>query len=246
MSRSAAVRAVVTGLITGLSLSACSTLPVAPPDLPSTYIPEVDAPSPEPGVPVGPDGFTIAERVALRVSAVTCSQYGNGSAWVLDENTAVTNRHVIEGAVEIELTSYDGRHYVGTSSVLAEHADLALVHIEETFPETATIADSPPTAGGEVYVVGYPEGSRLTTTDGVYRGTVRETLDNYDDRVDQLIAAIKPGNSGSAVVNEVGAVVGVAYAGDGIDGAWSVTLDSLNRFIEDTSLHEPNEAECTR
>lgn len=239
-------RVAATAAVAALTLSACAALPTAPPPLPDTFVPEVAAATPGPAIPVGDDGFTSVERIALRVSVMTCEEYGNGSAWVLDENTAVTNRHVIDGALEIGLTSYDGRHYTATSSVLSESADLALVHIDGTFPETASIADSGPDPRDVLHVVGYPEGGRLTSTAGSYTGTTPETIETGQDDVYELDAHIEPGNSGSPVVNEVGDVVGVAYAAGAEGWSYAVTLDSLTHFLETESAQVPNEAECER
>jgi len=230
--------------VSTLSLAACATLPEAPPPLPATFIPEVTLPSAEPEMPRGSDGFTVVEHIAMRVSVVTCTSYGSGSAWVLDENTVVTNRHVVEGAMEIELTSYDGRHYTGTTSVLDSTADLALVHIDGTFPEVATIADEGPVSAEELYIVGYPEGDRLTTTIGRYQRVVEETLEPGSDDVDFLAAVTKEGNSGSPVANVDGEVLGVLYASNGGGESFAVTLDSVQDFLADESTHEPNVAEC--
>lgn len=227
-----------------LALAACAPLPQAPPPLPATFIPEVALPSAQPQVPVGPDGFSVVERVAMRVSVVTCTEYANGSAWVLDEDTVVTNRHVVEGAVDIELTSYDGRHYTGTTSVLDPTSDLALVHIDGTFPEVATVAAQGPVSAQELYIVGYPEADRLTTTIARYQDRVEETLEPGADDVDFLAAVTKEGNSGSAVANVDGEVVGVLYASNGAGRSYAVTLESLQDFLADPSTHEPNEADC--
>ncbi|GIG54317.1 S1 family peptidase [Demequina activiva] len=233
-------------LATGtLAIAGCAPLPTAPQELPATFIPEVEAPSPWPEMPVGEDGFTVVERVAVRVSAVTCDSYQTGSAWVLDENTVVTNRHVVEDAVEIELTSYDGRHYTGTSSVLDATADLALVTIDGTFPEAATIAQDPAEQGEQLYVVGYPEGDILTTTPATFQGQAPETLGEGQDDIDVLWAEIKQGNSGSPLADVNGEVVGVIYAGNDGGGASSVTHESLMDFLTDESTHEPNEAACS-
>ncbi len=246
MTRSIRVRSAVAMAAAGLILAGCSTLPAAPPALPSTFIPEVSAPSPSPGIPVGADGFNVVERVALRVSVETCNQYRNGSAWVLDENTVVTNRHVVEGAVEIELTSYDGKRYQGTTSVLSDDVDLALVEIDGTFPESATIAAAEPTVAQPVFVVGYPEAGRLTTSPGFYIGEIPGDAGVDTEGAYGINASTKQGNSGSPTVNATGEVIGVVYASDEKSSTVVVGLEALQAFISDTDLQVPNEAECDR
>lgn len=236
--------ATITG-VAAVALAGCASLPVAPPPLPDTFVPEIEA-SPLPAsVPVGPDGFTVAERFALRVSTEDCEGYGTGSAWVLDEDTAVTNRHVIEGASDIILTSYDGQRYTAVSSTLDATADLALIEIDGTFPEFATVASAPATSVEDLFVAGYPEGGALTTVDARLRATEPDTLGEDQDPVYWLSARTLPGNSGSAVTNVHGDVVGVIYASDEVGSSWAISLESLQEFLASPETHEPNEA-CTR
>jgi S1-C subfamily serine protease len=222
----------------------CSVLPQSPPALPTTYIPVVDVSPSMVRDFESADGFSRVERVSMRVRVITCGGFSNGSAWVLNENTVVTNRHVIEDAVTIELTSYDGRDYTGTSSVVADFADLALIKVDAEFTEFATIANDEPENGDELSIVGYPEGSRLHTETGKYGQVVEDTLGKDHDDVYSIGAPAKPGNSGSPVANDDDEVVGVLYAGtDGII-SYVVALPSLKKFIEDESLHKPNKADC--
>ncbi|MFW2513496.1 trypsin-like peptidase domain-containing protein [Demequina sp. SO4-13] len=244
MTVPAATRVAAAGAVALFALSGCSALPTAPPPLPSTYIPEAAAPSAEPGIPLGDDGFTIVERVAMRVTVESCDEYRNGSAWVLDENTVVTNRHVVEGAVDIELASYNGERYTATSSVLSEDVDLALVDIDGTFPEAAQLATTEPSTGEPVFVVGYPEAGQLTTTPGTYAGTVPENSGVETDGAYAIAASTKQGNSGSPTVDATGAVVGVVFASDEEQTTIVVSLESLRDFIDDPSLQVPNEADC--
>ncbi|MFW7415810.1 trypsin-like peptidase domain-containing protein [Demequina sp. SO4-18] len=246
MTVAVGVRTAAAGAVAWVALSGCAALPTAPPPLPSTFVPEVAAPSPEPGIPVGDDGFTVVERVALRVTVETCDEYRNGSAWVLDENTAVTNRHVIEGAVDIELTSYDGQRYEGTASVLSDDVDLALVDIDGTFPEAAQLATAEPSTGDPVFVVGYPEAGRLTTTTGIYAGTVPDNSGVDGEGAFAIAADTKQGNSGSPTVDENGDVIGVVFASDESTTTIVVSLESLQTFLGDPSLQVPNEADCER
>jgi len=226
----------VAGLVAG-----CATFPQAPPALPATYIPEVGATA----APMRPlSGFTSAESVAVRLRVEKCRQFTNGSGWVLNDNTVVTNRHVVEGAVRIELTSHDGIDYTTTGSVVADFADLALVTVEGEFPRAAVIAQEEPQQGDILSIVGYPEGNRLQTDQGAYGGELDDTLFDGSDRVYYIDSPTKPGNSGSPVVNEDDEVVGVLYAGNSNDASYAVTLPSLQTFLEDDSTHRTADADC--
>ena len=228
--------------LTAPALAACADVPTAPAPLPPTFIPDV-TPSPRPSDD-SIAGFTPLERVALRVRVRTCTTYGTGSAWMLDEKHAITNRHVIEGATNIALTAYNGEEFSVKSSVLDRDSDLALITINGTFPEAATIADSEPAHASELTVAGYPEGEALHVVAGPYRGLVEDEIANREDLVYQLNVVAKPGNSGSPVANADGEVVGVLYAADSSSTAYAVTLSSLERFLADPSAGKRNRVNC--
>lgn len=229
-----------------IALAGCGALPTSPPPLPDSFVPEATQSPPPTQAWVSFDGFSAVESVALRVRASNCEQFVNGSAWALDATTAVTNRHVIEGAVSIELTTHDGRDIRVTESVLAGFADLALLTIDGEFPHVARIAEEAPSVGEELSVVGYPRGGRLITTTGPYQATVDETIGEDQDPVYVVSAAAEQGSSGSPVANAAGEVVGVLYAASESDVSYAVTWDSLQTFVSDTSTHQPNPPGCER
>lgn len=229
--------------VAALGLTGCSSIPQTPPPVPD-FVPVLEPSTPAEVGYISDDGFSRAERTALRVRTLSCEAYGTGSAWVLDEDTAVTNLHVIEDAVEVEVTSYDGRTYTVTSMEVSRVADLALVHIDGTFPEAAVIASEPPEMGDTVTVAGFPEGVQLTVTTGRLGATIDDSLDLNEDDVYAFSAASKEGNSGSAVVNEAGEVVGVLYAGNEAGTSYAVTLETLKEFLANEDARKATDYTC--
>ncbi|PKQ25745.1 MAG: hypothetical protein CVT64_08590 [Actinobacteria bacterium HGW-Actinobacteria-4] len=230
--------------ITVASLAGCGVLPEGPPPLPPTFVPVVEVSARPDGLVTSTDGFTNVQRISMRVRGNTCTQFINGSAWVLNENTLITNRHVIEGAQNLEVTSYDGRDYTVTSSVLSTVVDLAMMTVDAEFTEFAVISADGPEIGDQLSIVGYPNGDRLETNTGRYYASVPDTLDNSPDFVYAIAAASRPGSSGSPVANQLGEIVGVLYAGDEGENSYAVKLSSLTVFLEDTSTHKPNPFVC--
>lgn len=239
----AAVRGSALVVLTAWLVAGCGVLPQGPPPLPE-FVPDAVASESPRTMPVGPDGFTVAERVAMRVWAVNCDSYVNGSAWVLDESTVVTNRHVIEQASEIELSSYDGVRYVAAESFVFDGTDLGIVTIDGTFPEAATIADSAPEVGDELIVSGYPRGNALESDSGNLIEVMTDPLEESERDVYRISVQTQQGNSGSAVVNTAGEVVGVLYAGSDTDQSWAVSLETLREFLDDPQRRLPNVSSC--
>ncbi|WP_062203178.1 S1 family peptidase [Demequina salsinemoris] len=220
-------------------LAGCASLPSSPPPLPDSFVPATDATAAE--AYVSSDGFTHAEHASYRVRVRTCTGYATGTAFAIDEHTLVTNRHVVDESVEVEVTSYDGHELEVVSTQVDTEADLAVLTVDDTLDEWLAIADEESAKGDTVTVSGYPEGESLTTVSGPLRGTVDEVFGTDPDDVLLVRVPAAPGSSGSAVVNDKSEVVGVLYAIDADEDGWSyaVSLESLTAMLDDTSMLDP-------
>lgn len=131
----------------------------------------------------------------------------------------VTNAHVVEDAVKIEVTFLDGRAYIAEIVGADQHTDLAVVRVDAD-PELLTplrMGDSGTLKVGEgVSAIGNPFGLSGSMTQGIVsqldrRLPVEETGFSIPDVI-QTDAAINPGNSGGPLLNMRGEVVGVNTA----------------------------------
>ena len=153
---------------------------------------------------------------------------GFGSGVIISKDGyIVTNNHVIDGADEISVTLNDNREFVGRVIGTDPSTDLALVKIEgDDFP-TLPIGDSDTMKVGEwVLAVGNPFNLTSTVTAGIVSAKAR-SLGVYNGGIESFIqtdAAINKGNSGGALVNAKGELIGInavlssptgAYAGYG-------------------------------
>src|SRR5690625_6297517 len=89
-----------------------------------------------------------------------------GSGFAIDENTLVTNRHVIEDSSELQLETYDGRNVPVAASTMASFSDLALVTNAEALPQVATIAETDAEIVDFIILIGYLQGGALISTKG--------------------------------------------------------------------------------
>jgi len=144
-----------------------------------------------------------------------------GSGFILDRNGHVlTNAHVVAGTEEIQVTLADGRQLTGKVLGFDLAYDLAVIKVEGKNLPAVTIGNSDDLLVGEwAIAIGNPFGhllgdSRPTVTVGVISATNRDINVNVADggiykNMIQTDAAINRGNSGGALVNSRGEVIGV-------------------------------------
>jgi S1-C subfamily serine protease len=226
-----------------LALAACGVIPAPPPPLEVDFIPAAVSPTFDPSTATS-DGFTTKQQLAVRIRVRTCDGWGTGSGWILSENEVVTNRHVIEGATTIEVTTYDGRDFTVVSSQVAPVADLALLTLDKVFTEAAEYQISSLQFLDPTTIVGYPSGDRLVVEEGHYLSSELDTVGDSKHLVWSLRGAVKPGSSGSAVYNDQGKVVAVVYAGDDYQQALAWPVVWLDRLLQDPTQWEPHTHSC--
>ena len=138
---------------------------------------------------------------------------GSGSGVIISKDGyIVTNNHVIEGADIISVKLNDGREFKGRIVGTDPSTDLALVKIEGEDLPTIPVGDSDQLKIGEwVLAVGNPFNMTSTVTAGIVSAKAR-SLGVYNNGVESFIqtdAAINQGNSGGALVNARGELVGI-------------------------------------
>ena len=165
-----------------------------------------------------------------------------GTGFFLNTNgVIVTNRHVIEGAYDIEVKLDDGRRRKATLIGAASGFDVALIKVAVDKPAVpARLGDSDKLAVGDtVIAIGSALGFESTVTSGVV-SAVRRALDVNDvDEFIQTDASINLGNSGGPLFNADGEVVGIntvitatSKAGGSVGIGFAIPLNDV-RFIID-------------
>lgn len=153
----------------------------------------------------------VARRLTVRVRARGCGRLGTASAVAVGPRLLVTNRHVVTGVEALELNYWDGTSARARLDALAVADDLALVRVSVRLPAVARLAPDDVDDGASVLVVGYPNGGRQTVERGevIEYARLREPADASP--VMRMTTDIVPGNSGGAVLDRTGALVGVVF-----------------------------------
>ena len=141
----------------------------------------------------------------------TFRQRGLGSGVVVSEDGYIlTNNHVVDGADSITVDLSDGRTFTAKLIGTDEPSDLAVIKIDGDHLKTLALANSDDVQIGDVVLaVGNPLGVGQTVTMGIVSAKGRQTDgDSYQDFI-QTDAPINQGNSGGALVNMKGELVGI-------------------------------------
>jgi len=143
---------------------------------------------------------------------------GFGSGVIISQDGyIVTNNHVIEGSDEIMVTMNDRREYPAELIGADPTTDLALIKIDEKNLPTLTYGNSDDLRLGEwVLAVGNPYNLTSTVTAGIVSAKARNiNILRNSFSIESFIqtdAAVNPGNSGGALVNTMGQLVGINTA----------------------------------
>lgn len=194
------------------ALAGCTLMPSAPQEVEATLQQE-ESPRPT-------DEMTIPELVdVVQPSVVTIfTQSGLGSGVIYSEDgVIITNEHVVRGSSDVEIAFADGQRVSGTVTATDRVSDLALVQSDRTGLPAAEFETSLPEIGELAVVIGSPLGFESTVTAGIISGLHRDipgsatTSQSLVDLI-QTDAPISPGNSGGAVANGEGKIVGISEA----------------------------------
>lgn len=172
-------------------------------------------------------------------------EQGSGSGIIISEDGyIVTNQHVIDGATEVEVILNTGTSYTAEIVGQDEKTDLAVLKITPTENEPLTAAvlgDSTTVQVGELAVaIGNPMGMEFSgsVTSGIISAVNRTmTIDNRTYNLLQTDAAINSGNSGGALINQYGEVIGinsVKLSTTGVEGmGFAIAISEAKPIIND-------------
>ena len=166
---------------------------------------------------------------------------GAGSGVIIDAGRGliVTNHHVVDGAATISVQLQDGRTEEAELLGSDANTDVALLRIDATGLTDIEFADTDTVAVGDyVVAIGNPFGIGQTVTSGIVSALGRTGLnrDHYEDFI-QTDAAINMGNSGGALVDLEGRLIGINTAiisgSGGSNGiGFAVPADMVSSVVE--------------
>ncbi|MEZ5984842.1 MAG: Do family serine endopeptidase [Hyphomonas sp.] len=165
---------------------------------------------------------------------------------VREDGVIVTNNHVVEGADSFRVVLSDRREYPAELVLNDERTDLAVLKIDTDGDKLPVLhfADTREAQVGDlVMAIGNPFGVGQTVTSGIISATARTDvgISDYSFFI-QTDAAVNPGNSGGALVNMKGQLVGVNTAifsrGGGSNGIGFAIPSEMVKRVVDAAMNE--------
>jgi Do/DeqQ family serine protease len=167
---------------------------------------------------------------------------GMGSGVIITpDGYIVTNNHVIEGASEVEITLNNNETYTAEVVGTVPESDVALLKIDAQDLDYISFGDSNQIELGQwVLAVGNPFNLTSTVTAGIISAKGR-SFSESNDMIQSFIqtdAAVNPGNSGGALVNAEGELVGINTAissrtGSYIGYSFAIPSNNVRKIVED-------------
>jgi S1-C subfamily serine protease len=214
--------------------------------------------APDLGPPPAESGLTkeTADKVAastVKVESTACGRIVEGSGSVVGADLIETNAHVVAGGSAVTVVRHpDGVALNAEVVAFDPNRDLAILHVPGIDRPALPVRGSGFGDGGVGAVFGHPLGGPLRLAPFKVGSEVTANgRDIYDSHTTQrhvfiLASNLQPGDSGSALVNPAGEVVGVAFAiaPDRADVAYALTDEELQPVLASDLSHPVSTGPC--
>lgn len=173
--------------------------------------------------------------VVIAIFDATGNQTTEATGFFVENGRVLTNAHVVEDAVSVEVIG-DRRIYgQATISKISEDIDLALIAVENAEEHSLELARGAEIRPGQrVVAIGNPFGFERTVSDGLV-SAVRSNGEGL--QLIQITAPVSPGSSGGPLLDMRGEVIGVAAQTieDGQNINFAIGIDSIRAFMRTPS-----------
>ncbi len=189
-------------------------------------------------VPLSSELVREVAEATVRVEGEACRRTQDGSGFAVSGDLIVTNAHVVAGEKTTTVMSPNGREYAAYVVYFDAGRDLALLQVPDYKGRALPIGEAKAGEAGAVF--GHPGGqSALSVQPALVSQSItavgRDLYDRAQTRRDVLVlsANLQQGDSGSALVNTRGEVIGVAFAiaPDRPGTAYALSTDELRAAL---------------
>jgi serine protease Do len=178
-----------------------------------------------------------------RMNIIPEQQASGSGVLISQDGYIVTNNHVVEGADEVTVTLSNKKNYTATVVSADPNSDLAVIKISGTNFPYIVYGNSDDTRLGQwVLAIGYPLNLDVTVTAGIVSAKARSiNINKGNSPIESFIqtdAAVNRGNSGGALINTAGELIGInsaiasptgAYAGY----SYAIPVNIVKKIVND-------------
>ncbi|MBI4149746.1 trypsin-like peptidase domain-containing protein [Candidatus Woesearchaeota archaeon] len=179
------------------------------------------------------DFSAIVEEVLGSVVSVLTNRGQGSGAFIRTSGYIVTNWHVIEGATQAAIQTYDGKQHSVMLVGADPDKDIAVLKIAAEYPFLPTSDDVQ--VGEKVIALGNPNGLSFTVTEGIVSAVERKVNQNNNIGYIQTDVPISPGSSGGPLVNKQGRMIGMntfKVSGSAVEGlGFAIPADVIDETV---------------
>jgi serine protease Do len=187
----------------------------------------------------------VAERLSPSVASVRARRGGGSAVAITPDGFLLTSAHVVHRARQVRASFTDGRELTAEIVGADPLSDLAVLRTTDDALHAAALGDAEKLRVGQLVVaIGNPHGFNGSVTAGVVSALGRSlptrsgAASRWVDNVIQTDAALNPGNSGGALADGLGRVVGINTAVAGVGLGLAVPINAATRAIVGALMSE--------
>ena len=181
------------------------------------------------------DFSAIVEDVLESVVSVLTNKGQGSGAFIRAGGYIVTNWHVVDGATQAGIQTYDGKQHSVVLIGADASKDIALLKIASDYTRLPTTDDVQ--VGEKVIALGSPSGLSFTVTEGIISAVERKVNQNNNIGYIQTDVPISPGSSGGPLVNRHGEMIGMntfKVSGSAVEGlGFAIPADIIDAAVSD-------------
>jgi S1-C subfamily serine protease len=187
----------------------------------------------------------VVDRLSPSVASVRARRGGGSAVAITPDGFLLTSAHVVQRSRRVRVSFTDGRELSAELVGADPLSDLAVLRTADDALHAATLGDAERLRVGQLVVaIGNPHGFSGSVTAGVVSALGRSlptrsgAATRWVDNVIQTDAALNPGNSGGALADGLGRVVGINTAVAGVGLGLAVPIDAATRRIVGALMSE--------
>jgi S1-C subfamily serine protease len=180
----------------------------------------------------------VVERLSPSVASVRARRGGGSAVAITPDGFLLTSAHVVQRSRRVRVSFTDGRELTAELVGADPLSDLAVLRTSDDALHAARLGDAEKLRVGQLVVaIGNPHGFSGSVTAGVVSALGRSlptrsgAASRWVDNVIQTDASLNPGNSGGALADGLGRVVGINTAVAGVGLGLAVPIDAATRKV---------------